>query len=299
MQGRAHRREPRFFVDFPRDGRAFDHPPPPAGSGSFTPRRRSAATAYSPYSLADSHAARPEHVSGSSGSPPVQAPTHFGHQSPWAAQQAQPTGSFPAAAAAAAGHFQRSTPPSYPVGDTERHFRHDYFAIDIDRPVGSPHSTGRSDISGSPTLGERTPPTSQAALPAKLLSNLSAEQQRIVKDADPAHQQVIMDILTSSDFGARDDIPAEKLQIFYTSVPHARSEGDKQGSRGGAAGYACRWHACPQAERTIKRRDHMLNHIRGHFGVKPFACKYGNGFHLPKWCVPRSPSTPVSFHSSP
>lgn len=240
--------------------------------------------------LADTPSAHPHHYSGS---PPVQstaslhAPTHFGQQSPWAAQ---PTGSIPAA------HFQGSTPPSYPVADAERHFRHDYFAMD--HAVGSPHSTGRSDISGSPTLGERTPPTSQAALPTKVLSNLSAEQQRIVKDADPAHQQTVMDILTSPDFSDRDDIPADKLQAFYTSVPHARSEGDKQGSRGGAAGYSCRWHACSQADRTIKRRDHMLNHIRGHFGVKPFGCKYGNGSNLPKWCVPMLPSTLVSFHSS-
>lgn len=178
----------------------------------------------------------------------------------------------------------------------------DYFAIERPAAAGSPHSTGRSDISdisGSPTLGERTPPpTSQAALSTKLLSNLSPENQRIVKDADPNHQQAIMEILVSSDFSVRGDIPAEKLQAFYISVPHARSEGDKQGSRGGAAGYTCRWHACTQADRIIKRRDHMINHIRGHFGVKPFGCKFGNGVNLPRWSVSTPPSYLVIRYSA-
>ena len=231
-----------------------------------------------PCNLADVHSARPEQYSGSlttqpTAAAPLLAPTqHFGHQSPWVGV-AQPAGPF------SGTHFQGSSPPPYTPGNA------DYFAID--RSAGSPDSTGRSDISGSPTLGERTPPTSQAALPTKVLSNLLPEQQRIVKDADPTHQRIIMDILTSSEFTERGDIPADKLQAFYISVPHARNEGDKQGSRGGAAGYTCRWQACPQAEadRPIKRRDHMLNHIRGHFGVKPFGCKFGNGVNLPRWCV--------------
>ena len=258
-------RIPCFFLDF----------------SHHLPSTRSAATSSSPAYLPS---ARPEHYSSSSttttthatthptthATAPLQAPAgHFGHQTPWVA--APLTGSFPGG-------------PAYP--------NHDYFAIE--RPAGSPHSTGPSnlsDISGSPTLGERTPPPlTQAALPAKLLSSLSPENQRIVKDADPAHQQAIMDILVAPDFSGRGDIPAEKLQAFYTSVPHARNEGDKQGSRGGAAGYTCRWHACPQGEKLIKRRDHMINHIRGHFGVKPFGCTFGNGVNLPRWCV-----TPPSY----
>lgn len=272
---------PLFFPDFPRDECHFDPPltTSTANATSFTPRK-SEQSGDTPCSLANLHSARPEHYSSSpttqsptaplslSATAPM-APTHsFGHQTPWVTQ---PTGSFPGV------HFHTQ----HTLGDAG----YDYFAVG--RPASSPHSTGRSDISGSPTLGERTPPTSQAALPTKLLSSLSAEQQRIVKDADPSHQQAIMDILTSSDFNERGDIPAEKLQAFYISVPHVRNEGDKQGSRGGAAGYTCRWQACPQAEadRPIKRRDHMLNHIRGHFGVKPFGCKFGNGVNLPRWCV--------------
>lgn len=282
---------PPFFPGFSSEERHFDPPSTVTATAttSFTPRK-SERSGVALCSLANVHSARPEHYSPSpttqsqsqsqSQSPTAPlslslqapaAPTHsFGHQTPWVPQ---PTGSF---------LFQPSASPSYlhPLGDAD----YDYFAIA--RSAGSP-SPGPSNISGSPTLGERTPPTSQAALPTKLLASLSLERQRIVKDADPAHQPAIMEILTSYDFHERGDIPAEKLQAFYISVPHVRTEGDKQGSRGGAAGYTCRWHACPQAEadRPIKRRDHMLNHIRGHFGVKPFGCKFGNGVNLPRWCV--------------
>jgi hypothetical protein len=264
----------RIVADFVRDASHFDHSPAPT---AFAPCENSAATSHGPV---NSHSARPGHYSASPTMPPpatATASVHLGHQSPWVAQ---PTGSF------ATAHFQGS-PPSYPLPEAHSPFRPDYFAVD--GSACSRYSPGRSDISGSPTLGERTPPTTQAALPPKVLSNLSAEQQRIVKDADPAHQQDIIQILASPEFSERGDIPAEKLQTFYNSVPHERCEGDKQGSRGGAAGYTCHWHACSQADRMIKRRDHMLNHIRGHFGVKPFGCRYGNGHNLPRWCVSTPP----------
>ena len=49
--------------------------------------------------------------------------------------------------------------------------------------------------------------------------------------------------------------------------------GGRSGSRGGIDRYRCLFGDCGK---VIKRRDHMLNHVRCHLGLKPWVCGFAS-----------------------
>lgn len=69
---------------------------------------------------------------------------------------------------------------------------------------------------------------------------------------------------------AMDEISVDALQPLFTAIPYT-SKGGKEGSRGGTDKYECLWGGCGK---IVKRRDHMVNHVKAHLGIKPFACPF-------------------------
>ena len=67
-----------------------------------------------------------------------------------------------------------------------------------------------------------------------------------------------------------EEISVEALQPLFKAIPYA-SKGGKEGSRGGTDKYECLWGGCGK---IVKRRDHMVNHVKAHLGIKPFACPF-------------------------
>ena len=69
---------------------------------------------------------------------------------------------------------------------------------------------------------------------------------------------------------AIEEISVEALQPLFKAIPYT-SKGGKEGSRGGTDKYECLWGGCGK---IVKRRDHMVNHVKAHLGIKPFACPF-------------------------
>jgi len=67
-----------------------------------------------------------------------------------------------------------------------------------------------------------------------------------------------------------EEISVEALQPLFKAIPYT-SKGGKEGSRGGTDKYECLWGGCGK---IVKRRDHMVNHVKAHLGIKPFACPF-------------------------
>jgi len=69
---------------------------------------------------------------------------------------------------------------------------------------------------------------------------------------------------------AIEEISVKALQLLFKAIPYT-SKGGKEGSRGGTDKYKCLWGGCGK---IVKCRDHMVNHIKAHLGIKPFACLF-------------------------
>ena len=69
---------------------------------------------------------------------------------------------------------------------------------------------------------------------------------------------------------AIEEISVDALQPLFKAIPYT-SKGGKEGSRGGTDKYECLWGGCGK---IVKRRDHMVNHVKAHLGIKPFACPF-------------------------
>lgn len=105
-------------------------------------------------------------------------------------------------------------------------------------------------------------------------------------DPETLKYQSLIKILTSLTFQHYDDIGNEELQPFVETLLHPRTEFQKEGSRGGPKGFRCLWETQRGVfcGKEIKRRDHMQNHVRVHFGIKPFQCLYKHAV-LGVWSV--------------
>ena len=81
---------------------------------------------------------------------------------------------------------------------------------------------------------------------------------------------------------AIEEISVDALQPLFKAIPYA-SKGGKEGSRGGTDKYECLWGGCGK---IVKRRDHMVNHVKAHLGIKPFACPFVYEYlDQRQWCV--------------
>lgn len=82
---------------------------------------------------------------------------------------------------------------------------------------------------------------------------------------------------------AADEISVDALQPLFKAIPYT-SKGGKEGSRGGTDKYECLWGGCGK---IVKRRDHMVNHVKAHLGIKPFACPFVYEYlDQRQWSVP-------------
>jgi hypothetical protein len=128
---------------------------------------------------------------------------------------------------------------------------------------GTPSSQSDSENSFSPTA---------ALLPQPSPTTFEEKRSRILAEcaASPATvREAVLAVVNSSDWEEQADIHGDLLMPLIGAVRFP--DGGRPGSRGGIDKYQCRFGSCGK---VIKRRDHMLNHVRCHLGLKPWVCGF-------------------------
>lgn len=88
----------------------------------------------------------------------------------------------------------------------------------------------------------------------------------------PTLHTVACTLLNSPEYRTGSDLDRNLLLSLCRANEYVAGTGNgKHGIRGGIQDYDCLLEGCGK---KIKRRDHMLNHLRKHFGIKPFPCPF-------------------------
>lgn len=142
-------------------------------------------------------------------------------------------------------------------------------------PFPGPSRTSPSSQSDSDSSFQLSPFS-----PAALLSPSSSATQRpledrrakVITECAPSPSVVrdaVLHIIHSPEWEAQQEVHGDLLMPIVEAVHFPN--GGRSGSRGGIDRYKCLFGACAK---VIKRRDHMLNHVRCHLGLKPWVCGF-------------------------
>ena len=149
--------------------------------------------------------------------------------------------------------------------------------------------SSQTDSEHSPTF--RFSPYETAALLPSLppATQLPLEDRRVKVMTDsagslPVVHDAILHILHLSEWEKQEDVPGDLLAPIVEAIHFPN--GGRSGSRGGIDRYRCLWGTCGK---VIKRRDHMLNHVRCHLGLKPWVCGFISSDADKKWSVTSQP----------
>jgi len=137
------------------------------------------------------------------------------------------------------------------------------------RTTPSSHSDSEHSLSfrcspSAASAAARLSPTPQLPIEgrrAKVTAE-SAASPSVVRDA-------ILHILHSPEWEQQEEVPGDMLTPIVEAIHFPN--GGRSGSRGGIDRYKCLFGTCAK---VIKRRDHMLNHVRCHLGLKPWICSF-------------------------
>ena len=94
----------------------------------------------------------------------------------------------------------------------------------------------------------------------------------------PVVYDAILHIVHSHEWENQEDISADLLLPIVEAI-HFPS-GGRSGSGSEIDRYRCLWGTCTK---IIKRRDHMLNHVRNHLGLKPWVCSFTSADAERRW----------------
>jgi hypothetical protein len=169
--------------------------------------------------------------------------------------------------------------------------------LDPSQPNSSPHSahsdseSPSSRLSPSSAIAVLSPPRHAATL-------LPSEEKRMKIMAEcstslPVVQDAILHILNSFEWECQGEVQGDLLIPIIEAVHFPN--GGRSGSRGGIDRYRCRYGACTK---VIKRRDHMLNHVRCHLGLKPWVCSFTSVDTNKAWFVYFATFSTVSTHTT-
>ena len=144
-------------------------------------------------------------------------------------------------------------------------------------PFAGPSQTSASSQSDS-EASFRLSPFSPAALlsPSPPATRRPIEEKRakvITESAasPPIVRDAVFHIVHSPEWEAQQEVHGDLLMPIVEAVFFPN--GGRSGSRGGIDRYRCLFGACGK---VIKRRDHMLNHVRCHLGLKPWVCGFAS-----------------------
>jgi hypothetical protein len=87
----------------------------------------------------------------------------------------------------------------------------------------------------------------------------------------PIVRDAVYQIVHSPEWEAQQEVHGDLLMPIVEAVFFPN--GGRSGSRGGIDRYRCLFGTCGK---VIKRRDHMLNHVRCHLGLKPWVCGFAS-----------------------
>jgi hypothetical protein len=88
----------------------------------------------------------------------------------------------------------------------------------------------------------------------------------------PVVRDAVFHIVHSPEWEAQQEVLGDLLMPIVEAIHFPN--GGRSGSRGGIDRYRCLF-GCLCAK-VIKRRDHMLNHVRCHLGLKPWVCGFAS-----------------------
>ena len=150
------------------------------------------------------------------------------------------------------------------------------------RSQNSPSS--QSDSEHSPRL-RLSPFEAAALLPSPPATQPSVEEKRAKvmtesAGSPPVAHDRIFHIIHLPEWEKQEDVPSDLLVPIFEAILFPN--GGRSGSRGGIDRYRCLWGTCGK---VIKRRDHMLNHVRCHLGLKPWVCGFISEDVDKKWSV--------------
>ena len=132
------------------------------------------------------------------------------------------------------------------------------------------HSSSQSDsdrLSPCSAATSLSPPHATTPQPP-----LEEKRRKIMTECAPAPPVVrnaVSSVVNSLEWQSQGDIHSDLLMPIVEPIHFAN--GGRSGSRGGIDCYRCRFGLCTK---VIKRRDHMLNHVRCHLGLKPWVCAF-------------------------
>lgn len=144
-------------------------------------------------------------------------------------------------------------------------------------PFPGPSRTSRSSQSDSESSFRLSPFSSTALLspsPPATRRPLEEKRAKVITDcaaSPPVVRDAVFHIVHSPEWEAQQEVHGDLLMPIVEAVFFPN--GGRSGSRGGIDRYRCLFGAC---HKVIKRRDHMLNHVRCHLGLKPWVCGFAS-----------------------
>ena len=114
----------------------------------------------------------------------------------------------------------------------------------------------------------------------KLVKEKRARVMTACAGSSPVVHDAILHIVHSLEWEKQEDIPSDLLLPIVEEIHFP--DGGRSGSRSGIDRYRCLWGTCAT---VIKRRDHMLNHVRTHLGLKPWVCGFTSADADQRWSV--------------
>lgn len=142
-------------------------------------------------------------------------------------------------------------------------------------PFPNPSRTSPSFQSDSESSFRLSPFSSAALLtspPPATRPPLEEKRAKVMREcaaSPPVVREAVFHILHSPEWEAQQEVHGDQLILIVEAIHFAN--GGRSGSRGGIDRYRCLICA-----KVIKRRDHMLNHVRCHLGLKPWVCVFAS-----------------------
>lgn len=144
-------------------------------------------------------------------------------------------------------------------------------------PFPGPSRTSPSSQSDSDSSFQLSPFSPAALLspsPPATQRPLEEKRTKVITECAPSPPVVrdaVFHIVHSPEWEAQQEVHSDVLMPIVEAVHFPN--GGRSGSRGGIDRYKCLFGACAK---VIKRRDHMLNHVRCHLGLKPWVCCFSS-----------------------
>jgi hypothetical protein len=138
----------------------------------------------------------------------------------------------------------------------------------------SPSTSTQSDSDSSFQLSPFSPTALLSPSPPATQHPLEEKRIKVIAECAPSPPVVrdaVYHILHSPEWEAQQEVNGDLLMPIVEAVHFPN--GGRSGSRGGIDRYRCLFGACAK---VIKRRDHMLNHVRCHLGLKPWVCGFAS-----------------------